>query len=127
MKILFEIKENIETILQDCKNEKYWDLFPTNEGFNLMDKYFDSWTDVHESKNELKFTTAFSQHKYTVTAIGKNTWCLYEGPFRGLLQQALMPKLTPKYNLENTLIVSSTHGVITLGNYLKERGLTLKI
>ena len=49
--------------------------------------------------NEIFIRTALSKYTYRICQVGDECWCEYVGAYRGLLEQKLLPMITPKENL----------------------------
>lgn len=130
MEIVFEIKENLESILKECKTSKYWNYSECMDGkiFCLEDKEFiNSYASCHYNveKKELNFKTAWSSYTYKIYERDGETLCRYEGALKGFLQQSLMPRLTPKGNIYEVLIYSTEGGWQKFRNYLNKRNWNL--
>ena len=49
--------------------------------------------------NEIFIRTALSKYTYRMCQVGDECWCEYVGAYRGLLEQKLLPMITPKENI----------------------------
>lgn len=129
MEIVFEIKENVENILNECKSSNYWNYSEGVNGkvFILEDKEFsNSYASCFISQEkQLDFKTAWSSFTYKVYEKDGKTLCRYEGALKGFLQQALMPRLTPKGNIYEVLIYSTEGGWMKFRQYLDKRNWNL--
>ena len=60
---------------------------------------------------EITIKTAWSNYTYRLFVLGNNVWCEYNGAYRGLLEQNLLPSITPKESLlESEVLSSSLYG-----------------
>ena len=54
---------------------------------------------------------AWSNYTYRLFVLGDNVWCEYNGAYRGLLEQNLLPTITPREGLlESEVLDSSLYG-----------------
>lgn len=128
MEIVFEIKQSLESIINECKTSKYWNYSEGVNGkvFILEDKEFsNSYASCFVAKNQLDFKTAFSSFTYKVYEKEGRTLCRYEGALKGFLQQSLMPRLTPKGNIYEVLVYSTEGGYMKFRKYLDKRNWNL--
>ena len=60
---------------------------------------------------EITIKTAWSNYTYRLFVLGDNVWCEYNGAYRGLLEQNLLPTITPREGLlESEVLDSSLYG-----------------
>lgn len=123
MKFTFEVKETLLQIVEECKNsnsELEW-VYVEHEGkFYLKDpNFYSSCEGEWLTPNKLKFTTAWSGFTYIVEEVNEVTFVTYEGAYLGLLQQALMPLLTPLFKGNEN--VESSYGNMPLVLYCKRQ------
>lgn len=60
---------------------------------------------------EIAIKTAWSKYTYRIFAVQDVVWCEYNGAYRGLLEQVLLPTITPKESLlDSEVIESSLYG-----------------
>ena len=96
MKILFEIKENLADIENQLLHSDFW------------------ITEVEERPEEGKKIVTIRDFAYPQEATAEITdWCEYTGAYRGLLEQKLLPMITPKENLLDQEVTSSLYGNTT--------------
>ena len=58
--------------------------------------------------NEIFIRTALSKYTYRMCQVGDECWCEYVGAYRGLLEQKLLPMITPKENLLECEVLESS-------------------
>lgn len=128
MRIQFEIKEKLPDIVAEILHSDKWLTLVNEEKHGLTrvtikDPYFDSEASIDIWEKEIHVTTAWSNYTYRVYQQGDAVWCEYIGAYRGLLEQNLLPTLTPKENiLDSQVLNSSLFGEKkeTLRNYSQE-------
>ena len=74
----------------------------------IKDPYFDSEASVDIWESEIHITTAWSNYTYRIYKKGDSVWCEYIGAYRGLLEQNLLPTLTPKENILDSEVLNSS-------------------
>ena len=128
MRIQFEIKEKLPDIISEILHSDKWLTLVRDENHGLRrvtikDPYFDSEACVDIWEHEIHVTTAWSNYTYRIYQKGNSVWCEYIGAYRGLLEQNLLPTMTPKENiLDSEVLNSSLFGdrKETLRNYSAE-------
>ena len=128
MRIQFEIKEKLPDIISERLHSDKWLTLVRDENHGLRrvtikDPYFDSEACVDIWEHEIHVTTAWSNYTYRIYQKGNSVWCEYIGAYRGLLEQNLLPTMTPKENiLDSEVLNSSLFGdrKETLRNYSAE-------
>lgn len=128
MRIQFEINEKFPDIISEVLHSDKWLTLVQEEKRGvkrvvIKDPYFDSEATVDIWENEIHLTTAWSNYTYRIYEKGDSVWCEYIGAYRGLLEQNLLPALTPKENiLDSEVLNSSLFGgkKETLRNYSRE-------
>ena len=128
MRIQFEIKEKLPDIISEILHSDKWLTLVRDENHGLRrvtikDPYFDSQACVDIWEHEIHVTTAWSNYTYRIYQKGNSVWCEYIGAYRGLLEQNLLPTMTPKENiLDSEVLNSSLFGdrKETLRNYSAE-------
>lgn len=128
MRIQFEIKEKLPDIISEILHSDKWLTLVRDENHGLRrvtikDPYFDSEASVDIWEHEIHVTTAWSNYTYRIYQKGNSVWCEYIGAYRGLLEQNLLPTMTPKENiLDSEVLNSSLFGdrKETLRNYSVE-------
>ena len=81
MRIQFEIRERLSDIVDEILHSEKW------------------LTVVKEE---------WSSYTYRLFAKGSNVWCEYNGAYRGLLEQNLLPTITPKESLLDSEVLDSS-------------------
>ena len=69
-------------------------------------KYLEAVAEVGD--NEIFIRTALSKYTYRICQVGDECWCEYVGAYRGLLEQKLLPMITPKENLLECEVLESS-------------------
>lgn len=81
------------------------------EGFkrlSIKDPYFESEASVEIWRHEIHLRTAWSNYTYRIYERGNSVWCEYIGAYRGLLEQTLLPRITPKENILDSIVTGTT-------------------
>ncbi|MCD8041889.1 MAG: hypothetical protein LUH10_02380 [Tannerellaceae bacterium] len=125
MRIQFEIREKLQEIIDEIFSSNKWlvNVIEEKEPLKrivLTDPTFGSRASVEIWKNEIHITTAWSNYTYRIYNDGKVNLCEYIGAYRGLLEQYLLPTITPVHNiLDIEVLDTSITGVKreTLRNY----------
>lgn len=128
MRIQFEIKEKLSDIVAEILHSDKWQTLVKDEKnelkrLTIKDPYFDSEASVDIWEQEIHITTAWSNYSYRIFHQGKSVWCEYIGAYRGLLEQNLLPTLTPKENILDSEVLNSSllgQGKGTLRDYSTE-------
>ena len=113
MKIQFEIKEKLPEIIAEIRHSDKWqtkvvEKTPALERVTIKDPNYDSEACVEIWEHEIHIRTAWSNYTYRVFEQGNTNWCEYIGAYRGLLVQTLLPTLTPKMNILDSVVVESS-------------------
>lgn len=113
MRIQFEIKEKFPDIISELLHSDKWLTLVLEEKQGLKrvvikDPYFDSEASVDIWESEVHITTAWSNYTYRIYQKGDSVWCEYIGAYRGLLEQNLLPVLTPKENILDSEVLNSS-------------------
>lgn len=122
--------ESFDEILKDiATSNELWDssreeISYTESKYTLMDKDFFSFAKcfvINEkfasSVQTIVITTAWSEFSYKITTCADGVFVTYEGAYRGLLSQNLLPKLTP-VDLMSAKVKSSLNNYDTLSEYV---------
>lgn len=113
MRIKFEIKEKLSEIIEEIMNSPKW-ITSVKEELNgrttvtIRDQEYGSEATVEIYTTEIGIKTAWSNYTYRIFTIHNDVWCEYDGAYRGLLEQILLPTLTPKENLLDSDVIEST-------------------
>ncbi len=113
MRIQFEIKEQWSEIIEEILHSDKWqtiekDMNGILRRVVLKDPYYDSEALVDIWEQEIHITTAWSNYSYRIYVRDETVWCEYIGAYRGLLEQNLLPKLTPRENFLCSEVLSSS-------------------
>lgn len=113
MRIQFEIKENLSEIINEILNSERWVTIVKEDisGRKLVvirDQNYDSEATVEIYAREINIKTAWSSYTYRLFVMGDRVWCEYNGAYRGLLEQKLLPTVTPKESLLNSEVLDSS-------------------
>ena len=133
MKIKFQIKEDVSSLIEKIRNTDNSILKGNNSslaayknGKNFVISY-DDVEDLHPidfaavivNNEEIIISTATSQFEYRIFKEKEVTMCQYNGAYYGLLEQDLMVKLNPVFTGKEE--VTSTTGETSLREYVTER------
>lgn len=113
MRIQFEIKEKLPEIVAELTHSDKWLTVERETGqglrrLTIKDPYFDSEASVEIWEHEIHITTAWSNYTYRIYQQGDSVWCEYIGAYRGLLEQNLLPTMTPCENILDSQVVGSS-------------------
>lgn len=113
MRIQFEIKEKLPDIIGEILNSEKWMTLIKEDisGRKLVvirDQAFDSEATVEIYSREVTIKTAWSRYTYRLFVLGDCVWCEYNGAYRGLLEQKLLPSITPKESLLDSEVLDSS-------------------
>lgn len=116
MRIHFEIKEKLPEIIEEILHSEKW-ITSVKEDISgrklvvIRDPSYASEATVEIYAREITIKTAWSNYTYRLFVLGNNVWCEYNGAYRGLLEQNLLPSITPKESLlESEVLSSSLYG-----------------
>ena len=113
MRIKFEIKENLSEIIEEIMHSPHW-ITDVKEELNgrttvvIRDQEYSSEATIEIYATEVSIKTAWSNYDYRISVIHGVVWCEYNGAYRGLLEQVLLPTLTPKENLLDSQVIESS-------------------
>ena len=116
MRIHFEIREKLPEIIEEILNCERWTTLVKEDisGRKLVvirDPNYNSEATVEFYAREITIKTAWSNYTYRLFVLGDNVWCEYNGAYRGLLEQNLLPTITPREGLlESEVLDSSLYG-----------------
>ena len=116
MRIHFEIREKLPEIIEEILNCERWTTLVKEDisGRKLVvirDPNYNSEAAVEIYAREITIKTAWSNYTYRLFVLGDNVWCEYNGAYRGLLEQNLLPTITPREGLlESEVLDSSLYG-----------------
>lgn len=78
------------------------------ERVTIKDPNFNSEACIEIWEHEIHIRTAWSDYTYRLYSKGDSVWCEYIGAYRGLLEQTLLPRLTPKMNILDSEVIESS-------------------
>lgn len=116
MRIQFEIKEQLPAIIEEIMHSEKWQTSVKEEISGrttvvIRDQAYSSEAVVEIYAKEVYIRTAWSKYSYRIFTANDVVWCEYNGAYRGLLEQVLLPAITPKENLlESDVTESSLYG-----------------
>lgn len=113
MRIQFEIKEKLEEILNEILHSDKWETLikediPGRKLVAIKDLAYGSEANIEIYAREIFVRTAWSNYIYHFFLLGDSVWCEYTGAYRGLLEQQLLPTVTPKESLLDSEVLDST-------------------
>lgn len=113
MRIQFEIRESLPGIIEEIMNSPRWVTSVKEEIAGrttvvIRDREYNSEATIEIYSKELYIRTAWSKYVYHIFLAQGIVWCEYDGAYRGLLEQVLLPTLTPKYNLLDAEVIESS-------------------
>lgn len=109
----FEIKEKLSEISHEILNSERW-VTVVKEDISgrkkvvIRDRNYDSEASIEIFDKEITIKTAWSSYTYRLFMMGSNVWCEYNGAYRGLLEQKLLPSITPKESLLDSEVLDSS-------------------
>lgn len=116
MRMHFEIRERLYEIVEEILNSERWNTLVKEDisgrkSAVIRDPNYNSEATVEIYDREIIIKTAWSNYTYRLFALGNEVWCEYNGAYRGLLEQNLLPTITPKESLlESEVLDSSLYG-----------------
>lgn len=113
MRIQFEINEKLPEIIEEVLHSERWIASVREELTGrkivvLRDPSYASEAIVEIYLNEVTIKTAWSKYAYRLFSTNDHVWCEYTGAYRGLLEQALLPSITPKESLLDSEVLDSS-------------------
>ena len=112
MKIQFTIRESLNDIIDQLSNSDFWasqiQFLPGKKIIKIRDLAYDLEAIAEILPKEIVIHTAWSNFTYRIFQSGGKVCCEYEGAFRGLLEQKLLPHLTPVGNLLDYEVLESS-------------------
>ena len=113
MKIVFEITEQLENIVEEIMNSAKW-ITTVKEKINgktivvIRDRQYNSEATIEILDHSLMIRTAWSRYTYRIYEDHGKVMCEYNGAYRGLLEQNLLPTIVPKESLLDTEVLESS-------------------
>lgn len=112
MKIQFTIRESLNDIIDQLSNSDFWasqiQYLPGRKIIKIRDLAYDLEATAEILPREIVIHTAWSNFTYRIFQDKGKVCCEYEGAFRGLLEQKLLPHLTPVGNLLDYEVLESS-------------------
>lgn len=113
MRIQFEIKETLPKIIEEIMNSPRWitSVLEELDGRTIVvirDQEYGSEATIEIYAKEVTIKTAWSKYTYRIFVTQDVVWCEYNGAYRGLLEQVLLPTITPKESLLNSEVIESS-------------------
>ena len=113
MRIQFEIKEKFPEIIEEIMNSEKWQTSVKEELSGrttvvIRDQAYGSEATIEIYATSIEIKTAWSKYSYRIFVANDIVWCEYNGAYRGLLEQVLLPTITPKENLLNSDVTESS-------------------
>lgn len=125
MTINFKISESLEQIIEQISNDlpgKWESANQDNGQIWLVDENFSSWAEctIWPSNSGLSIVTAWSQFEYEITPLQDEDGCnvKYVGAYRALLEQNLLPHMTPEFTGYEE-VFSSLKPIVLLKEYIE--------
>ncbi len=116
MRIQFEIKEKLTEIIEEIMHSQKWSTSIKEEidgrtTVVIRDMDYGSEATIEIYAKEIDIKTAWSKYTYRIFVTNDIAWCEYNGAYRGLLEQVLLPTITPRESLlESEVTESSLYG-----------------
>lgn len=113
MRIQFEIKENLPEIIKEIMSSDKWQTSVKEEISGrttvvIRDQAYGSEATVEIYAKSIEIRTAWSKYFYRIFVANDLVWCEYNGAYRGLLEQVLLPTITPKESLLDSEVTESS-------------------
>ena len=113
MRIQFEIKENLPEIIEEILHSDKWQTSVKEELSGrttvvIRDQAYGSEATIEIYATSIEIKTAWSKYSYRIFVTNDIVWCEYNGAYRGLLEQVLLPTITPKESLLDSDVTESS-------------------
>ena len=114
MRIQFEIKEKLPEIIQEILHSDKWQTSVKEEISGrttvvIRDQAYGSEATIEIYAQSIEIKTAWSKYFYRIFTANDLVWCEYNGASRGLLEQVLLPTITPKESLLDSDVYGREH------------------
>lgn len=101
MRILFEIKEKLPELIEEILHSDKWQTSVKEEISGrttvvIRDQAYGSEATIEIYAQSIEIKTAWSKYFYRIFVANDLVWCEYNGAYRGLLEQVLLPTITLK-------------------------------
>lgn len=121
MRIQFEIREKLPDIIEEILHSNKWitevlEELAGRKTYIIKDLDYNSEASIEVYEREILIKTAWSKYIYRIYLLDDVVWCEYTGAYRGLLEQNLLPSMTPKDRLLESQVTNSS----LLGNGQKK-------
>ena len=125
MRIQFEIKEKFPEIIEEIMNSEKWQTSVKEELSGrttvvIRDQAYGSEATIEIYATSIEIKTAWSKYSYRIFVTNDIVWCEYNGAYRGLLEQVLLPTITPKENLLNSDVTEYAEDNLKLKQFRRE-------
>lgn len=113
MRIQFKIKEKLTDIIDEILHSDRWIAEVKEDAcglkrISIKDPFYDSKAVIDIWEQEIHILTAWSGYTYRIYPKDGAIWCEYIGAYRGLLEQKLLPGITPLENILDSEVLDST-------------------
>ena len=112
MKIQFVIRESLNDIIEQLSNSDFWateiQCLPGKKIIKIKDHAYDLEATAEVFPDEILIHTAWSNFTYRIFMSNGEIRCEYTGAFRGLLEQKLLPHITPIGNVLDYEVLESS-------------------
>lgn len=112
MRIQFIIKESLSEIVDQLSNSDFWSseivTVPDKKIIKIKDLAYNLEATAEVHPHDIVLHTAWSNFTYRVFQSGPKVVCEYDGAFRGLLEQKLLPRITPVGNILDYQVLESS-------------------
>lgn len=125
MRIQFEIQETLAGILDQLLHSDFWiteveEVSSNKKIIRIRDFAYPQEAVAEVTDKEIILHTAWSKYTYRLYEVDGTCWCEYIGAYRGLLEQKLLPILTPKENFLDQPVSSSSILGVNMRKPLRE-------
>ena len=113
MRIQFEIKEKLPELIEEILHSDKWQTSVKEEISGrttvvIRDQAYGSEATIEIYAQSIEIKTAWSKYFYRIFVANDLVWCEYNGAYRGLLEQVLLPTITPKESLLDSDVTESS-------------------
>lgn len=96
MRIQFEIKEKLPELIEEILHSDKWQTSVKEEISGrttvvIRDQAYGSEATIEIYAQSIEIKTAWSKYFYRIFVANDLVWCEYNGAYRGLLEQVLLP------------------------------------
>ena len=104
MRIQFEIKEKLPELIEEILHSE----ISGRTTVVIRDQAYGSEATIEIYAQSIEIKTAWSKYFYRIFVANDLVWCEYNGAYRGLLEQVLLPTITPKESLLDSDVTESS-------------------